>query len=88
MNQRADSRSKPGPDISHLLTIRDLAQLLQVHRRTISRLCAAGVLPRPLRLGGSIRWRAQEIDHALARLGTYPDAPDEALVSVTQRPVQ
>ena len=51
-----------------LLTIEDLERLLRVNRRTVARLCQRGQLPKPLKLGGSNRWRAEEIAQALERL--------------------
>ena len=51
-----------------LLTADDLERLLQVDRRTISRLCKRGQLPQPLKLGGGNRWKAEEVADALDRL--------------------
>lgn len=54
-----------------LLTTRDAANLLRVHRRTVERLIAAGRL-RAVRVGG--RWRLDE-GHLSADLGLVrPDA--------------
>ena len=39
----------------------DLAQLLGVSLRQVWRLNAAGRLPSPVRLGGSVRWNREEI---------------------------
>jgi predicted DNA-binding transcriptional regulator AlpA len=52
-----------------LLTTRDLGRLLKVDRRTINRLVKRGQLPRPLKPGGSNRWRPEDITAALDRLG-------------------
>jgi excisionase family DNA binding protein len=52
-----------------LLTTSDLERLLKVDRRTISRLVKRGELPAPLKLGGSNRWRAEDINAAIDRLG-------------------
>ena len=51
-----------------LLTVEDLERLLRVNRRTVARLCQRGQLPKPLKLGGSNRWRAEEIAQALEQL--------------------
>jgi predicted DNA-binding transcriptional regulator AlpA len=51
-----------------LLTARDLADHLQISRRTIWRWTAAGVLPQPLRTGVNgrvVRWRAADIQSFL-----------------------
>lgn len=46
---------------SRLLSAKDLAAMLGVSRRTVSRLKSAGKLPRPIRIGGSERWRRDEL---------------------------
>ena len=46
---------------SLLLTAERLARLLDVSKRTLWRLRSAGKLPRPVQLGGSLRWRADEV---------------------------
>jgi predicted DNA-binding transcriptional regulator AlpA len=58
-NDRADS---PGPR-GLLIDARALAALVDLSERTIWRLHAAGKLPRPVVLGSSTRWRADEIAH-------------------------
>jgi excisionase family DNA binding protein len=54
------SQEKHG-DIPELLTIRELAKILKVSQRSIWRLVASGKLVEPLRVGGSIRWRRDDI---------------------------
>jgi predicted DNA-binding transcriptional regulator AlpA len=56
-----------------LMTINDVAKLLKVVPRTIARLWERGQLPRPLKLGGSNRWRPQDIAAAIDRLGVRGD---------------
>lgn len=46
---------------SLLLTASRLAAILSVSVRTLWRLRAAGKLPKPVHLGGSLRWRAEEV---------------------------
>lgn len=57
MLKRSGARSELTP----LLTIKDLERLFHVDKRTISRLCKKGQIPPPLKVGGSNRWRADEI---------------------------
>lgn len=45
-----------------LLSAETLAERLGFSERTIWRLRSAGKLPSPLKIGGSVRWRADEID--------------------------
>ena len=42
-----------------------LAELLELSVRTIRRLDSAGKLPRPVRIGGAVRWSVSEITHWL-----------------------
>jgi predicted DNA-binding transcriptional regulator AlpA len=46
---------------SWLLSIRHLAELLELSIRSVHRMNSAGRLPRPVRLGGSVRWRRDEV---------------------------
>ena len=58
--------ANPAPVVQdRLLTAKRLANLLAVSIRTVWRLDASGKLPRPVRLGGSVRWRHSEIDNWL-----------------------
>lgn len=44
-----------------LLSAESVAQMLQVSVRTVWRLRSSGQLPHPVQVGGSIRWRADEV---------------------------
>jgi predicted DNA-binding transcriptional regulator AlpA len=44
-----------------LLDSRELAEHLRWSLRTLRRAQAAGLLPCPVRVGGSVRWRREEI---------------------------
>jgi prophage regulatory protein len=48
-------------DPALLLSAEKVAELLDISVRTLWRLRAADKLPAPIRLGGSVRWRADEI---------------------------
>jgi prophage regulatory protein len=43
------------------VSARDLKEMLNVSLRQVWRLNSAGKLPRPIRLGGSVRWNRAEI---------------------------
>jgi prophage regulatory protein len=43
------------------VSARDLKEMLNVSLRQVWRLNAAGKLPKPIRIGGSVRWSRQEI---------------------------
>ena len=51
-----------------LFTIVDLERLLQVTGRTISRWCERGEFPRPFKIGGSNRWRPEDVEGVISRL--------------------
>ena len=51
-----------------LLTVSDLEELLKVKRETVRNLVKRGELPMPMKLGGSNRWRPEEISAAIDRL--------------------
>jgi predicted DNA-binding transcriptional regulator AlpA len=48
-----------------LLKIEDLEAMLRVNRRTITRLCKRGLLPLPIKIGGSNRWRRRDLEQIL-----------------------
>jgi excisionase family DNA binding protein len=61
-------KRKPGVDSEQkiLLSVDDVAALLNCSPRHIWRLASSGRAPRPLRLGGLRRWRREAIDQWLA----------------------
>ncbi len=60
-NEREVSR-----DGAELMPIGQVAKMVAVSRRTISRLADAGKLPPPLRIGGSLRWRLADVREWIA----------------------
>ena len=74
------SRRSPDPPAagrtahnSLLIDARQLADMLQVAVRTIRRWNAQGKIPRPLHIGGSVRWWGEEV-----RAWIEAGAPDRA----------
>ncbi len=65
-------------NLPELLTIRELAKVLKLSPRSIWRLVKNHQLPAPVRIGGSIRWRADDISLWIAK-GCHqtPDANPE-----------
>lgn len=49
-----------------LLTAKSLGQMLRLSKRQIFRLNACGKIPAPIRIGGAVRWSAEEISAWLA----------------------
>ena len=50
-----------------LMTAEQLAALLQISTRTVWRLKSAERLPKPVEVGGSVRWRTEEIHNWINR---------------------
>jgi excisionase family DNA binding protein len=55
----------PGRDFL-LIAAAEVAKLLQISKRTLARLQSKGAIPPPVRLGGSVRWRLEEIQKWIA----------------------
>ena len=49
-----------------VVSAHELAEMLGLSVRTIRRLDCSGKLPRPVRIGGAVRWRTEEITRWLA----------------------
>lgn len=49
-----------------LLSAKALAKMLSLSKRQIFRLNSSGRIPAPIKIGGSVRWSAQEISTWLA----------------------
>lgn len=43
------------------ITAKQFAVMLQVSKRTLCRLRSTGKIPRPMRLGGIVRWKLDDI---------------------------
>ena len=53
----------PGlPEIAALLNVGDLARMLDCSPRHVYRMCDAGKMPKPLRLGALVRWDRNVIE--------------------------
>jgi excisionase family DNA binding protein len=51
----------PGDEEPRLMTAAEVARLLQISTRTLWRLLSCGRIPAPLRFGGNVRWRQEEV---------------------------
>lgn len=51
-----------------------LAAELDVSESTVDNLVQRGVLPKPVRIGGSVRWSWSQVDAALGAATTTPEA--------------
>ena len=75
--------SPPTASDSWLLSAGDTAKLLNISPRHLAKLHAAGKLPTPVRLGRSVRWRADELRDWLAA-GCPPRDRWNALCAATR----
>jgi len=57
-----------------LIRATELAEMLSVSPRTINRMLSSGRLIPPIRLGGSVRWRLDEVERWIAEGCPVPDA--------------
>jgi len=57
---------KPVPTPPKLIDVQGVAELLTCSKRHVNRLSDAGKMPRPVRLGGLIRWNAGAIEDWIA----------------------
>lgn len=49
------------------LTVKDVAEMLGIGRRTVWRLIATGQIPPPMRIGRSVRWRKASFERWLEK---------------------
>ena len=49
-----------------LLDVQAVAALLDVSKQHVRRLCDAGKMPRPVRLGSLVRWRRADVESWIA----------------------
>ena len=62
------------------LNVRQVADLLGVHPRTVWRLVSSGDLPKPIKIGPKIvRWRVADLESYLESLIERPLAPEVRL---------
>jgi excisionase family DNA binding protein len=60
-----------------LMTVEDVAKLLHVSVRTVWRLRRSASLPRPVKIGGGVRWRISDV-RAWIEQGCKPETQREA----------
>jgi len=58
------------PTTPLLVKDKGVAELFQISRREVWRLTSAGVLPAPVKLGGSTRWRYVDLESLVEELNT------------------
>lgn len=61
-NCKSDFRSMPSP----MITVGQVAAMLACSAKTVYRLTDRGAIPKPIRLGGMLRWRRADIEQWIA----------------------
>lgn len=68
------------PPLERYVPLRDVATALSAHPRTISRLVAQGIFPKPVRIGAHLRWRQRDVTAYLESLQkTSVGAPHQSI---------
>lgn len=60
-NGHPEPGKRPTSATTLLISAEDLATILGTSKRTVWRLLSAGIIPQPVRLGKSTRWRLDDI---------------------------
>jgi len=71
MKQNTTTTERTAPA---LISAAEFAELLQISTRTLWRLRSAGKVIKPIKLGGSTRWRRDEVKAWIADGCPVPDA--------------
>ena len=66
MNNTSVQEISTNGSTSQLISATELAELLKLSRRTLSRLQSRNALPKPIRLGRSVRWQLDAIRQWIA----------------------
>ena len=61
-----------------MLTVHDVARMLNCSVRTVYRLCDSGRMPRPVKLGALVRWPREQVEAWIA--DGCPEAGQEVQV--------
>jgi len=81
MNETKTEQSKGNPQ-SIAISAKQLSQLLGVSLRQVWRLNATAKLPRPIRIGGSVRWNRAEVIRWFSEAGCPDRQTWEAMKGV------
>ena len=65
-NFSANSAQQSRLEQHRLVCAKELAQTLSLSKRQVFRLNSCGKIPAPIRIGGAVRWSAEEISAWLA----------------------
>ncbi len=63
-----DNEIKEHVSVPEILTVNDVAKLLKLSIRSVWRHVATNAIVKPIRIGGSLRWRASDIATWLASI--------------------
>ena len=74
------TENKDSSNVPKLLTVNDVAKLLKLSTRSVWRLVAANAMVKPIRIGGSIRWRESDLSTWLASIPQSEKSLEENLM--------
>ncbi|MGR3524901.1 MAG: helix-turn-helix transcriptional regulator [Paracoccaceae bacterium] len=60
--------------IDTLLSAREAAKILNCGTSTVWRRAAEGVIPRPLKIGGTSRWKLSDLEAVIAKAEAHREA--------------
>ena len=66
MNSILPGDREPPNNLPHLLTTDEVASALRISVRSVWRLVSTNKLVKPIRIGGSIRWRQSDVEKWIA----------------------
>ncbi|MBU2358724.1 MAG: helix-turn-helix domain-containing protein [Alphaproteobacteria bacterium] len=61
-----------------------LAQLLDFSETTVRDLARRGEIPKPIRIGGSMRWKWSDVETYIERGSTGSEAPDDPILKASR----
>ena len=64
--ERIDGPEAGSGDQPAMLTVHDVARMLNCSARTIYRLCDSGRMPRPVKLNALVRWPRETVEQWIA----------------------
>ena len=64
--ERIDGRGTGPGDLPAMLTVHEIARMLNCSARTVYRLTDSGRMPRPVKLGAMVRWPREVIESWVA----------------------
>lgn len=75
-----ENEIKEQVSVPEILTVNDVAKLLKLSIRSVWRHVATNAIVKPIRIGGSLRWRASDVANWLASIPHNEKSLEENLL--------